>query len=321
MVLCSELGDPGVLATVEQPDLACGPGCVRVDVEAAGINFVDALFVAGTYQIKIPPPFVPGSELAGRVSEVGEGVTDWRPGDRVIANIGLGAYCSSTVVRSSQLIALPSSVSMRVGATCGQPYSTAWFALTRRALCRPGHIVAVFGAGGGVGLAACEVAHALGATVIAIASDTDRLELAAQHGATHLIHSSDQDVRAALRSIAPDGVNLVVDPVGGDLSEIGLRSLSYEGELLIIGFASGQIPSLPANFVLLRNRRVTGVDWGKWAMDHPAEQHQLFAEVLDRIVAGDLCPVEPIAFSLDQASEALTAASTRGVVGRLCLVP
>ena len=321
VVLCTELGPPETLSVVDQADRPCGAEQVRIEVGAAGINFVDALFVAGTYQIQVPPPFIPGSECAGCITEVGEAVSEWSIGDRVIANLGLGAYSSSVLAHQSQLTALPETVSVAVGATCGQPYSTAWFALTRRSRCKPSHTVAVFGAGSGVGLAACDVAHTLGAEVIAVASDHERLECATDRGALHTINSSTEDVNARLKELAPGGLDLVVDPVGGSLSEVGLRRLGFDGELLVIGFASGTIPTLPTNLVLLRNRRITGVDWGKWAMDHPDQQRQLFDEVLERIVDGDLNPIEPTHYRLEEAGAALIAATTRGVVGRLCLSP
>ena len=320
-VVCQKFASLDHLVVEEQPSEPCGPRRLRVAVEAAGVNFVDALFVQGRYQIKPPLPFVAGSELAGTVTEVGAGVDGWAVGDRVMANVGLGGFCDEAVISAIQAVRVPDGIDSRTAATLGQSYCTAWFALHRRARIEPGQHVLVLGAGGGVGLAATDVATAAGATVIAAASTRDKRDLAVSRGATHVIDSSTDDVKARARELSGGGVDIIVDPVGGPTTETALRALAFDGQLLIIGFAAGEIPRLPANQILLRNRRVIGVDWGMWALEHPLENAELLREVLAAIVDGELHPVAPRTYRLADAALALADLEQRRVVGKIALVP
>ncbi len=303
------------------PDPAAGPGQAVVAVAAAGVNFVDALFVAGTYQIKVPPPFTPGSELAGRVVAIGEGVTAVAVGDRVLSSMGLGAWASHVVVPADALTPVPDGLDDAVAAALVQSYCTAWFTLTRRMRVAPGESVLVLGAGGGVGLAAVDVARALGATVIAAASSLEKLADAEAMGATATIAYEDEDLKARARELARGGVDVVIDPVGGRHTEAALRALGPFGRLAVIGFAAGDIPRLPTNQVLLNNRSVLGVDWGAWAMRDGPAQADLLDEVLVAVAAGRLRPPSPTIRPLDDAGAVLRHLLDRRLRGKAVLAP
>ena len=292
-----------------------------VEVAAAGVNFVDALFVAGTYQIKVPPPFTPGSELAGVVSAVGPDVTGIEVGDRVLSSLGLGAFASHAALPAGAVVRVPDALSLPSAAALVQSYCTAWFSLTRRTTVRPGETVLVLGAGGGVGLAAIDVARHLGATVIAAASTDEKLADAVAMGAEATIAYEREDLKDRARELSGGGVDVVVDPVGGPHTEAALRATGLFGRLLVIGFAAGSIASVPANQVLLRNRAVLGVDWGAWAMAHGVEQRALLDEVLAAVADGALHPVAPTERPLADAGAVLRDLLERRLRGKTVLVP
>ena len=325
VVVCEAFGPPRDLRIVERESVPCGPGAVRIDVTAIGVNYVDGLFVAGEYQIKPPLPFVPGMELVGRVTEVGEGVSDRRVGDRVFANVGLGAYASEVVAPAAATMVLgDDGLSDGQAATFMQSYLTGWFALRERVQARAGQTMLVLGAGGGVGAAAVDIGSMLGLHVIAAASTEEKRALALGQGAEAVIDSTTVDVKEAARAFAVErgsnGVDYVYDPVGGDQTAVCLRALGDDGALLVIGFVAG-IGSVPANQVLLRNRRVVGVDWGGWALHNPARNAELVAEVFAHVVAGRLRPVEPTAYPLDRVADALGDLAARRIAGKVVLVP
>ena len=321
-VVCQAWGPPEDLVVEEEPTPQPGPGQVLVEVAAAGVNFVDALFVAGTYQIKVPPPFTPGSELAGTVVAVGDGVDGVEAGDRVLSSLGLGGYASHALVSASSLTPVPETLDLATAAALVQSYCTAWFTLTRRTTVEAGEHVLVLGAGGGVGLATIDVARSLGARVIAAASSPEKLAAATEMGAEATISYEDEDLKARARELAGGGgVDLAIDTVGGRHTEPALRALRPFGRLAIIGFAAGSIPSIPANQVLLNNRTVVGVDWGAWAMRHPAEQAQLLAEVLDAVGSGRLHPTTPATRPLDEAGSVLRDLLERRLLAKTVLVP
>lgn len=321
-VVCTEFGPPELLAVEEQADPVASPGRVVVDVHAAGVNFVDALFVAGQYQIKPPLPFVPGSEVAGVVREIGEGVARVAVGDRVLVSCGLGGFAEQVGVGEQQATKIPDDLDFARAATFTQSYCTALFALRDRAGMVPGESLLVLGAGGGVGLAAIDVGVALGLDVIGAASSVEKREAARTMGARAVIDTTDEDLKARARELTDgSGVDLVLDPVGGDLAEPALRALGFRGRYVVIGFAGGAIPRLPLNQVLLKNRSVVGVDWGAWGMQHPAENQGLLDELLHRVDAGTLHPSAPTSLRFDQAAEALDALLGRQVTGKVVLVP
>ncbi len=320
-VVCSSFAPLDQLVIEERASVPLAPGQVRVRVTAAGVNFVDALLVQGLYQIKPPLPFVPGGETVGIVTELGEGVTSHSLGDRVLITSGFGGFATEMVSAASRAVIVPSALTDGQAATFMQSYMTAYFALVHRAKLQPGQWLLVLGAGGGVGLAAVDVGRALGLKVIAAASSAAKREMAQSRGAVAVIDSSTEDVKARAKEISGDGVDAVYDPIGGKLGEECLRSLREDGQFIVIGFASGEIPKLPANQVLLRNRRVTGVDWGAWVGRNPAENQALVMQVLAQIAAGELNPVEPVSYPFERAAQALADQQQRKVVGKAVLVP
>lgn len=320
-IVCRELGEPESVVLEERPPTPLAPDRVRVKVTACGVNYVDGLFVQGRYQMVPDTPFTPGSELAGEVAEVGAEVTGWEPGRRVMASVGLGGFVDEAALRPEQLVAVPENITDTQAATLGQSYATAWFTLTRRTSVQPGDWVVVLGAAGGVGLAMIDLARALGANVVAVASTREKLELCIRRGAHQVIDYSSEDLKSRVRELTGGGADIVVDPVGGPHTEAALRALDEFGRLMVIGFAAGEIPSLPANQVLLRNRSVVGVDWGLWALSHPEENTRLMSEVMDAVAAGQLSPVEPSSYPLAAAGMAMRDLLERRVTGKVCLVP
>lgn len=325
-VVCRELGPPSSLEVVEVDPPEVRPGGVIVDVEAAGVNYVDALFVQGRYQIKPPLPFTPGSEIAGTVSAVGDGVTDVAVGDRVLVSCGLGGFAEQVGASAGSVVPIPAALDSAQAAAFTQSYSTALFALRDRAHLQPGETVLVLGAGGGVGLATIDVARALGAHPIGAASTDEKRSAARAAGAEAVIDTTTEHVKDRARELARElagsavtGVDLVVDPVGGDLAEPALRAMGEGGRFVVIGFASGTIPALPANQVLLRNRSVVGVDWGAWAMGNGDEQRALLTTLLDLVEAGSLQPPAPTTYPLDRVGDALDDLLGRRVVGKVVL--
>ncbi|GAA0583204.1 NADPH:quinone oxidoreductase family protein [Actinomadura livida] len=305
--ICEELGSVAVRET-EPP--APGPGQVLVTVAAAGVNYVDALFVHGRYQIKPPLPFVPGSEVAGTLPT----------GERVLAMCGLGGFATHVAVPAAAAVPIPDGLDFPRAATFTQSYSTALFALRDRAALRRDETLLVLGAGGGVGLAAIQVATALGARVLAVASTPAKQEAARLAGAEAALSSAD-DIKAAAREWSDGGVDAVYDPVGGALAGPALRALREGGRYIVIGFASGDIPSLPLNQVLLRNRTIVGVDWGAWSMTHPLEQRRLLDELLAMVAKGDLAPVAPRTEPLASTAQVIDDLLNRRVVGKVALIP
>lgn len=321
-VVCQSFGPLESLQLVESPSAPLYPGCVRISVVACGVNYVDALFVQGKYQIKPPTPFVPGMEIVGRIIEVADDVDGFATGDRVFANVGLGGFSSEAVVAAKRILRIPQSLSDGQAATFMQSYLTAWFALVERARVEEGKWLAVLGAGGGVGLAAVDVGRSLGLNVIGVASTDDKRNEARRRGAIDVVDSllEPNQVKEEIKRISGGGVDYLYDPVGGDLGQTCLRALTDDGQYLVIGFVAG-IPQLPANQILLRNRRVTGVDWGGWAGRNPAGNDSLLTEVFERIERGDLNPIEPVSYPLGDAATALTDLVERRISGKVVLIP
>jgi len=329
---CAELGPIENLRVVERESVPLAGGQVRLAVSASGVNFVDGLFVEGRYQIKPPTPFVPGGEVVGRITELGADVADGLVvGDRVFANLGLGGFASEVVVSPRQLVAIPDSLSDGQAATFMQSYLTGWYALRVRARASAGDTMLVLGAGSGAGLAAVDIGSALGLRVIAAASTPEKRALAESRGAMATIDNSTLDaasMKDAAKAFAASfddradrgGVDLIYDPVGGEVGEVALRALGEDGQYLVIGFVAG-IPKLPANQVLLRNRRITGVDWGAWVGRNQDANSALLAEVVEQIAVGDLDPVEPVTYPLREAARALRDLADRKVAGKVALVP
>jgi NADPH:quinone reductase len=320
-VVCREFAPPSALEIEEGSDLEAGPGQLVIDVKAAGVNFVDALIVQGKYQIKPPLPFTPGGEVGGVVSEVGEDLSGFRTGDRVAASCWMGGYASRVAVGPANTYRLPDGVSFGVGATVMQSYATAVFALTLRSDVTEQEWVLVLGAGGGVGRACVDVARSLGARVIGVGSSEDKRAAAMDAGAEATIDPTTEDVKVRAREISGGGVDVVCDPVGGDLSEPALRATRIGGRFLVLGFAAGEIPRVPLNQVLLSNRTMVGVDWGAWSMQNANENRALLEKVFTDVGTGKLRPTEPQQVPLEKVSDVLGDMESRKVTGKIVLVP
>ena len=320
-VVCSTFGPLDGLAVATEADPTPGAGEVLVAVRAAGVNFVDALLATGRYQIKPPLPFTPGSEIAGDVLSVGDGVAAPRVGDRVAVSCGVGGFADRLVAPASVVRPLPDRLSYGQGAVLVQSYATMLFAFTRRAPLERGQWVLVLGAGGGIGLAAVDLARHFGARVVAAASTAEKLGLARSHGAEVAVAYEQEDLKARVRELTGGGVDVVVDPVGGAHAVPALRTLRPFGRYLVLGFAGGAIPQLPANFVLLQNRAVVGVDWGAWAYTHHAENAALLDELFALAAAGAVTPPEPTSYPLERAGAALADLQARRIAGKLVLTP
>jgi NADPH2:quinone reductase len=320
-VVCNEFGPLDTLVMEDRATPEPTEGMVVVDVAAAGVNFVDGLICQGRYQLKPPTPFVPGSEVAGVVSDIGPGVSDRSVGDRVLAFCGFGGFAGQVVVPSLSLVAVPETIDLAQAAALVQSYCTALFTLTRRTTVAPGEWVLVLGAGGGIGLAAVDVATALGARVIAAASTPDKLDAAVAMGASATIAYEDEDLKSRARELSGGGVDVVVDPVGGRHTEPALRATGRMGRFCVIGFASGTIPSIPANQVLLNNRTVVGVDWGGWTFTDPHGNRALIDELMGMVASGRLHPTRPATRPLDDAAAVMEALIDRTIAGKVVLVP
>lgn len=320
-VVCKEFGPPELLSLEQLPSPDCGPDQVRIRVWSSGVNFVDALFVGGQYQIKPQLPFIPGTEISGEITQVGDAVTTWQVGDRVIATTFLGGFADEVVIAADAPYPLPSTMNFDQGATFVQSYATSAFSLINRAQVKEGDWVVVLGAAGGVGLAAIDIARSLGAQVIACASTDEKLQMCIERGAHWVINYKTESLKDRVRELAGGGADILVDPVGGDLADQALRSLNYGGRYLVIGFAAGAIPKLPANQILLRNRTVMGIDWGAWAMRNPEENEAVMSQILDLAERGLIRPVEPTAYPLQDAARVLTDLLNQGGTGKICLNP
>ncbi|MDX2094213.1 MAG: NADPH:quinone oxidoreductase family protein [Kofleriaceae bacterium] len=317
-----ELTGPGALRVDEVPAPTAGAGQIVVEVKAAGVNFPDVLLTKGLYQFKPAPPFSPGGEVAGIVTAVGEGVTTVAVGDRVAATMLYGAFAEQVVIPELAAVKLPEAVSFEVGSATLLTYLTTYHALVDRAQLTAGESLLVLGAAGGVGIAAVEIGALLGARVIAAASSDDKLAFCKQHGANEGINYSSQDLKERIKALTGgNGVDVVYDPVGGGLAEAALRGTAWEGRYLVVGFASGEIPKIPLNLVLLKGCQIMGVFWGSFAMREPAKNRAHAEEILRQVAAGKLAPAIDAVLPFAEAGEALMRIDRRQVKGKLVLVP
>ena len=317
-LLCHAFGPISGLRLDDAADPLPGPGQVVVAVRACSLNFPDALIVQGLYQVKPQLPFSPGAEFAGVVEGVGAGVEHLRPGDAVVAFAGHGGLAERCVVDAQRLMPLPRGMDFAQGAAFLLTFGTALHALRSVARLEPGQQVLVLGAAGGVGLAAVQVAKAMGARVIAGASSAARLRLAAEHGADCGIDYSTEDLRRRVLDLTGGrGVDLVLDPVGGSLSESALRATAWRGALLVVGFAAGDIPRLPLNLLLLNERRALGVYWGEAIRRDPEEHADNLRQLLQWFDQGQLRPVITERIGLEQARDALERMAARAVTGKV----
>ena len=320
-VVCNEFGPPEKLSVEDRPDYEPGEGQVVVDVRAAGVNFVDVLFIQGKYQIRPEPPFVPGNEVSGVVAKLGPGVGSAKVGDRVIAMSGMNGFAERVVVPERGLIPLPEALDFERGAAVVQSYCTGLFALTRRCQVEAGETLLVLGAAGGVGLAAIDIGKSLGLRVIAAASTQEKLDLCRALGADETIDYSREDLKVRAKELSGGGVDVVYDPVGDQYAEPALRALAPRGRYLVIGFAAGEIPRVPFNLILLKSCQVIGVDWGGTASREKGLNAGLLAELTEGFASGRLNPPAPTSYPLERAGEALSDLMNRRLAGKAVLVP
>lgn len=320
--LCTRYGPPEGLELREVPDPEPGRLDVVVDVHACGVNFPDVLMVQDLYQYKPPLPFAPGGEVAGVVSAVGDDVVGVSVGDRVAASCGTGGFAEKVVVRATSTFPIPESIDLTVAAGFLTTHGTSYHALRDRAALRPGETLLVLGAAGGVGLAAVELGAAMGAHVIAAASSDDKLAACRRHGAHEVVNYRDTDLKAWIKEHTDGrGVDVVYDPVGGELSEAALRATAWKGRFLVIGFAAGDIPKIPLNLPLLKGCSIVGVFYGEHASREPVEQRALVAELVEMLADGRIRPEVTAQFPLDRASEALRELMDRRVIGKAVVLP
>ena len=317
--LCSTYGGPEVIAVTDIDPPPLGAGEVRVRVHIGAINFPDLLVIANTYQMSAPLPFVTGSEFAGVVAEIGDGVNNVVVGQRVFGSCFIGAFADDVVVGAGALTPIPDEVDDRVAAAFGVAYKTAYHVLRSVAAVQPGEELIVLGAGGGVGSAAVQLGAALGARVTAIASSPEKLQAAKACGAERLIDHNGGDLRQALREALPDGADVVVDPVGGDLAEPALRALHYGGRFVTVGYAGGTIPRIPLNLVLLKGILILGFQFRDFAMHQPGDMARNDRELLELLAEGRAAPLIGAQLDLAAVVAALRHVADGKAVGKVLL--
>jgi len=314
--------EPSDLAVREMPEPELGPGMVRVGVRAAGCNFFDILMVRGQYQVRPPFPFTPGAELAGVVEAVGPGVREFAPGDRVMASAGLGAFAERAVVPARSVYRLPEGMSFEAGAAFPIVYPTSYAALVFRAPVKPGEWLLVHAAAGGVGIAAVQIGKLLGARVIGTAGGDDKLEVARKAGADVAIDYRREDWVARVQEVTEGrGADVIYDSVGGDITGASLKCIAWNGRLLVIGFASGHIPEVKLNRVLLKNISLVGLHWGAHAMHEPARVGETFDALFGLYARGAVEPIIYRRYPLDDLPAALEVLGSRQSYGKVVVTP
>ena len=319
-VLCKRFGPPSTLVVEDTAPLRPGPGQVVAAVHAAAANFPDTLITEDKYQFKPALPFSPGGEVAGTVQAVGAGVQGWQPGDRVIAVCGWGGFAEEVLTTPDKLIGLPEGIAFDAASALVITYGTTHYALQVRARLQPGETLLVLGAAGGTGLSAVEIGKLMGARVIAAASSDEKLALCREHGADETINYAREDLREALKRLTGGrGVDVVYDPVGGAYTEPALRSMAWEGRLLVIGFTAGTIPRPPLNLALLKGCSIVGVFYGGFQAREPQRSAALMKELLGWLREGRIRPRISERLRLEQAAQALEAIAARRAQGKIVL--
>ena len=321
-VLCKQFGPPESLVIEDLPSPTPGAGEVVVTVKAASVNFPDVLIIQNKYQAKPPLPFSPGSELAGVVKEIGAGVRNVKPGDKVIAFTSFGAFAEEVKIEAARLLPLPEGMNFESGASFILTYGTTDHALRDRGAVRAGESLLVLGAAGGVGIAAIEIGKALGMRVIACASSEEKLAVCREHGADETINYAVQDLRERIKELtAGKGVDVIYDAVGGPYTEPAFRSIAWRGRLLVIGFAAGEIPKLPLNLALLKGASIVGVFWGDYARREPKAFAESARQLAQWFRDGKLRPHISATFPLEKAAEAMNLLASRKAKGKVVIIP
>jgi NADPH2:quinone reductase len=320
-LICSTLDGIDALTVGELPDPELTAGSARVRIEAAGVNFPDLLVTRGLYQDQPQLPFAPGMEMAGTVVETADDVTSVAAGDRVFGFLPHGGFAEQTVAPAGALYPMPHSMSFETAAALPIAYGTGYHALVDRGRLASGDTLVVLGAAGGVGMAAVQIGVAVGAKVVGAVSSEAKGRAVASAGATEVIRYDQEALRDGLRRFAPDGVDVVYDPVGGDMTEAAFRSLAWEGRHLVIGFAAGSIPALPVNLALLKGASLVGVFWGRFATIDPAANRANFVSLTRMWEERRIDPVVSDPYPLDDAVEAMHLLAGRAAIGKLIVRP
>jgi NADPH:quinone reductase len=319
--LCETPTGVDALTWTALPTPQPGPGQVRLRIAAASLNFPDILIVQNKYQMKPPLPFVPGSEYAGTIEAVGEGVQHLRVGQAVACLSGTGGFATHTLAPAALCMPLPAGFPMADAAAFIMIYATSWHALIDRAALKAGETVLILGAAGGVGSAAIQIAKAQGATVIAAASTPEKCALCRQLGADDTINYSAEDLRERVKALtAGKGPDVIYDPVGGDLTEPAFRSIAWRGRYLVVGFAAGPIPALPLNLPLLKGASLVGVFWGDFARKEPKANAAMLGELAQWYAQGKIKPALDSVLPMQELKAAYAKMGARAVMGKLVLV-
>jgi len=318
-LICPSLGPAENLRVAEVEAPSAGDGEAVVEVAYTGLNFFDTLIIEGKYQVRPKPPFSPGGEFSGRVVALGPGVRGFEVGDRVMGACGYGAAAERIAIPVRRIERIPEGLALDKAAGLSVTYGTSLHALKQRAEMKPGETLLVLGASGGVGLAAVEIGKAMGARVIAGASSDEKLAFARRYGAAETINTASDDLRARLKELAPKGVDVVYDPVGGALTEAALRSLAWKGRLLVIGFASGEIPRPPLNIPLLKGCDIRGVYWGEFTAREPEAHRENMSQLMEWAKSGVLSVHVHATYPLDDYQKAFEAIAKRQTLGKTLL--
>jgi NADPH2:quinone reductase len=319
-VLCTEYGTQDKLSIADVADPVAGPSEVVIDMAAASLNFPDLLVIAGLYQFKPEPPFVPGAEGAGTVSGVGSEVTHVNVGQRVMAVGVQGAFADRWVVDAGSVIPIPDDMDFATAASLTLAFGTSYHALKQRASLQPGEILLILGAAGGVGSAAIEIGKTMGATVIAAASTDEKLAFCRELGADLTINYVSENLKARVKELTDGrGADVIYDPVGGELSEQAFRSIAWKGRHLVIGFASGDIPRIPLNLPLLKGAAIVGVFWGSFTTREPEANLRNGVELFQMLSDGILEPRVTNIFPLEEYESAFDLMASRKATGKVVL--
>lgn len=319
-ILCKSYGPPENLVLEEVDNLHPGKNEAVVDVHSASLNFPDTLQIEGKYQYQPPMPFTPGSEVGGVVREVGEGLSGFEPGDRVMATPSIGGMAEQVIVPAGSLRKIPDNMDFATAAGFAMVYTTSWHALKQRARLQAGETLLVLGASGGVGMAAVELGKRVGARVIAAAGSDEKLDFVRQAGPDELINYGDGELKEKVKALTDGrGADVIYDPVGGDLFDQCTRCINWNGRLLVVGFASGRIPSYPANLALLKGASMVGVFLGRFRKEEPEAYEENFRELLELYRDGKLNPVVTRSYPMEEFVDAFRVFSQRRAMGKVTL--
>ena len=321
-VVCKEFGPPENLVLEEVDDLQPGEGEVLIDVKAVPVTFPDTLMLEDKYQFKVPLPYVPGGEVSGVISGVGQGVTDRKVGERVVASVGVsGGFAEQAVAKARDARVLPDSVGFAESTGLGYAYGTTYYGLKHRAQMQEGETLLILGAGGHLGMTAIEIGKLMGAKVIAAASTSEKLDLCRQFGADEIINYAEENLKDRAKELTDGkGCDVIYDPVGGDYAEQAIRASAWGARFLVIGFTAG-IPSVPLNLTLLKSCSIVGVFYGAMMTNEPELGQEVMQDLLDMTASGQLKPHISERYSLENAAVGLREMMDRKTIGKIVIEP